>query len=384
MAGRAVSGGGKAVTKALARAFDLPMERAEKGKVVDGVVYTDGQAEGVQGDAARVSETIKAALAPVVRELKQTIKSVEVETRGEVKRVLLCGGSSNLGNLDTYLAERLGVEVEHLDMAGYKLAVEGGNGSSAVKALALALSGVSAGRYRPLNFRKGAYAYKGDTEALRGKLVQAAVLVGLVIALLAGNAASRLYFLGTEEARVTDRLKAISKEIVGRPFSEPKKVLSIVEEEIRNGSGGALGRHRFDDSGHKHLKASSRRRRGDIDVHSLFLALGRFYQLFAVQYLLVRELFYLSDRIQHATGHVLERRLDGGGSLAPGYQSVAMVLFLNGYRFGRGTSTIRSYNTPDFLLVYLHESPPIMRNYFKSTGPIFSSLRRSLKEILST
>jgi len=152
----------------------------------------------------------------------------------------------------------------------------------------------------------------------------------------------------------------------------------------QSGSGGALGRHRFDDSGHKHLKASSRRRRGDIDVHSLFLALGRFYQLFAVQYLLVRELFYLSDRIQHATGHVLERRLDGGGSLAPGYQSVAMVLFLNGYRFGRGTSTIRSYNTPDFLLVYLHESPPIMRNYFKSTGPIFSSLRRSLKEILST
>ncbi|NOZ88145.1 MAG: pilus assembly protein PilM [Deltaproteobacteria bacterium] len=241
VAARALGGGGRCVTEALAKAFDLPLERAEKGKLVDGVIYTEEQE--ADGDSARVSETIKAALAPTVRELNQTFRSVTSELKMPLNKIYLCGGSSAIRNLDKHLSSRTGSEAALLTL-DFEKQVGSGTGNriaSMAKAFSLALQGTRSGRAKPMNFRKGEYAYKGDTATLKGKLVQTAVLLGAILCLLIADTASRLYFLSTEETRVTNRLKSISKEIVGKPFTEPKKVLSIVEEEIRNGAGGGIG-----------------------------------------------------------------------------------------------------------------------------------------------
>jgi len=244
VAGRTIRGGGAAITDGLSREFDLPQERAEKGKRVDGFIETDEEsADGAE--RARISETIRSALGPVVRELSQTFRAVGVAAGNKkVERVHLCGGSARLRNLDRFLATRLDIEVLPLELPEDKISrLPDGAARSAslVRPLALALQGLGGQRAAPINFRRGSYAFRGDTQALRGRLIHVAAMLAAILALLVANGASKLYFLGQEESRVTEHLRKISKEIVNQPFDDPKKVLSIVQQEIKDGSGGSVG-----------------------------------------------------------------------------------------------------------------------------------------------
>ena len=74
------------------------------------------QAEAMKREKEEVSEIVKPAVDSLVSELRQSIIYYKNQTgKGEFDRIILCGGSARLSNLNTYLAQELGIPVEIYD-----------------------------------------------------------------------------------------------------------------------------------------------------------------------------------------------------------------------------------------------------------------------------
>ena len=74
------------------------------------------QAEAMKREKEEVSEIVKPAVDSLVSELRQSLIYYKNQTgKGEFDRIILCGGSARLSNLNTYLAQELGIPVEIYD-----------------------------------------------------------------------------------------------------------------------------------------------------------------------------------------------------------------------------------------------------------------------------
>jgi general secretion pathway protein L len=176
----------------------------------------------------------------VVRELRQTLATHRTVAGVPVSKVWLCGGGASVRNLDAYLAEELGVEVEylrpdHLNLEGIdKLcAVDDSDcGVSWVKALGLALHAHQGGRRGWLNLRRGPFAFKGDFTAMRGKVLQVAAAVIILALLAVGNALVHYFSMRATDQTLDERIKETTQAILGKPYDNVDKALAIINEKI--------------------------------------------------------------------------------------------------------------------------------------------------------
>jgi type IV pilus assembly protein PilM len=107
---RTLSRGGRHVTQAIAKTWGMSMEDAERAKHSDGFVASSR--ERAPSDAwARISETVTAELAPLARELRQTIAACRVQTGAEPTRVVLLGGGARLRGMASWLTDELELPV---------------------------------------------------------------------------------------------------------------------------------------------------------------------------------------------------------------------------------------------------------------------------------
>ena len=220
---RTISRGGRHVTQSIAAGWpDMSWDDAERAKHDEGFIASSR--EPAPTDAwRRVSEQIRPALEPLVRELRQTIAACRAQTGAVVVRAILAGGGSRLNGLPGYLSEQLDLPVgivtadDAPHLLGPMLTARGVPADTALLALGTALEGASG---RPaFDLRQGALAYKQDFSFLRAK---ASVLVGcaiLLVAFFAGDAYANLYKLRAERDVLDKRLAAETTEIFGAPVS---------------------------------------------------------------------------------------------------------------------------------------------------------------------
>jgi general secretion pathway protein L len=248
VAARSILRGGNDLTRALAKEFGLGLAEAEKGKIRESYIETP-EAPAVYTEQKRISACLKGALAPLVRELRQTFQGVTARRRVRITKLYLCGGGSRVPNLIPHLARELNIHV--FPLAGVDRLLgpvlppgEAGSGQprvpQAAVALSFALSGWSGARVRRIDFRQGDLAYRGDFEFVAARAPQLAAGF-LALALLGGfNAYARHFVISRHEAVVTARQRDLCKAILGQSVDSAERCLAIMREKIGGGVGTSV------------------------------------------------------------------------------------------------------------------------------------------------
>lgn len=235
---RSLSGGGELVTRQLCQAFAIDAERAEAGKRRG--LFVESRTRSVDDpEQVPVSDAVRQGLAPLVREIRQSLAAHRSLSPRQPRCLWLCGAGARIDNLDVYLGEELGVEVkfiqpEQIELPGKdRLAdAHGATSPTWTKALGLALQAHMGGRRGWLNLRRGSYAFKGDFELLRGKLMQVAVAVVILVILAAGNISVRWLSLSSAAATMQKRMNEITRTILGKAYQDVDVALSVMKEKI--------------------------------------------------------------------------------------------------------------------------------------------------------
>lgn len=223
---RDVPSGGRHITAALAEAFNVDADQAERGKIAEGSIAArasrDTQVDyNPEGESRRdlISRVCEQALRPVVREVRRSLVAHEVETGRPVEKLFLTGGTSQLRGLAPYLEQALGVPVallEPLKLPFNRL----GDGDERLrpyvtKPLALSLRAFHRAHQSLIDFRQDDFAYTGDFGFLRGRIISLAVSAVLIIVLGALVAISKKRVLEAEYQTLANEVKVLSQVMLG-------------------------------------------------------------------------------------------------------------------------------------------------------------------------
>ncbi len=232
---RTIGRGGKQLTDAIARRWNLPTGEAEKAKHSDGYVAS-ATMPPTSEQWARISEVTTAELTPLARELRQSLAACRAKTGSYPTGVVLVGGGSRLRGLDHFLGEQLGLPVVMLAasdvdaMVGARLA-----GTVAADGAALALGMIAdASTGRPLfDLRQGPLAARVDLSFLRARAHRLAFAAVAIIACITASGWAAHYKLRKAQTVLTERVAVESAEL----FEVPQSPDTIINGSNTAGAG---------------------------------------------------------------------------------------------------------------------------------------------------
>jgi general secretion pathway protein L len=232
---RTITRGGEALTAAVAAAFQCSPDRAERAKREEGFL-TSAERRPQGPIPQRMDQVLREALAPLLRELRQTLASFRAREKTPVETVLLTGGSAALGGLPEFLAEELVLPVTlYAPEAGGPTMTDPPPGAPGPGryALALAIAWAGARGSKELDLRRGPFQYRASFSVLRQR---AAHLGGLAAALLVcatiyGSTA--LARLNKQEESLQAQLKSATTELFGEPRMDAKAVSTLLKKGFR-------------------------------------------------------------------------------------------------------------------------------------------------------
>lgn len=231
LAARTFPGGSGLLAQALAR--ELGISEAEAALVLQSESSGGGLSPELAARAAdpRAAVALRRGLAPVVRELRATLKAWM--TRGgakPVKRLLLTGEVARLPGLSELLSPEVNSVVEPLTLSGpTSERIPPGEAPGMALALALALRGHQGSHAARFNLRRGELAYTRDFEHQRGKFVRLGVYAGLVLLLALLSSGARLVALARQEALLDKALCNVTQKVVGRCFEDFSTAESVLK-----------------------------------------------------------------------------------------------------------------------------------------------------------
>ena len=225
---RTLRAGGDDIDRVLAKRFNVSLDDARGAKESEGRIL-NAKAGGSDHEKS-ISNALEEGLRPLLMGLIATFKSVNATDAPQ--RLLLTGGLSRLMGLPEYLADKLGMEVQLLDLgaATQVLPGEAARGPEYAVALAMAIALWRHGRDTPLNFRRGDFAYHGDIQLYRGQLTR--IASGLVAVFLLAIFASvvRYSVLRADERQLDQGFCAATQRIVGREICDPTAALATLRQ----------------------------------------------------------------------------------------------------------------------------------------------------------
>lgn len=239
---RTIRRGGAHLTAAIAKAFGADQERAEQAKRGEAFLASPGRQANTPL-LAKLDAVLREALAPTIRELRQTLASFTAAARQDVTSLLVVGGGGRLAGLLPYLEAELGIPARHpsvraaLERVGGEDAEEAGDEGGApeadVHALAGAIALAAARGSREIDFRRGPFAYRANYSIIRQKAAHLAAL-GMAI-LLAGSidVGAKLSSLRTERKSLDKDLKTATQELFGKPRTDAPAVTELLRRGFR-------------------------------------------------------------------------------------------------------------------------------------------------------
>jgi general secretion pathway protein L len=253
LAARTIMRGGMHLTSAIAQAFGSSIDRAEQAKRSDAHLLTPEQPARTPLET-RLDGVLREALAPLVRELRQTLASFRASSKAVVDALLITGGTGRLHGLLEFFESELSIPTrilpvrEVLEPPSAKAAAEAeslaqdesGEGMVVVEELesspyalagAIALAGSRGSK--EIDLRRGPYVYRASFSVLRQKGWHlASLLLALVMAggLDVGAALSNL---GSERRELDKQLKTATTELFGQPRDDAEAVTLLLQKGFR-------------------------------------------------------------------------------------------------------------------------------------------------------
>ncbi|HVY36751.1 MAG TPA: pilus assembly protein PilM [Polyangia bacterium] len=239
---RTIRRGGAHLTAAIARAFGADLERAEQAKRGEAFLASPGRL-ATTPLLSKLDAVLREALAPTIRELRQTLASFSAGSHQEVQALLVVGGGGRLAGLLTFLEAELGIPARHpsvrevLEAAGRPGAEpagdEGGAPEADVHALAGAIALAAARGSREIDFRRGPFAYRANYSILRQKAGHLATLAAAMLLAAGIDMGAKLSSLRTERKSLDKDLKTATQELFGKPREDAEAVTELLRKGFR-------------------------------------------------------------------------------------------------------------------------------------------------------
>lgn len=231
---RTFTGGGLALTKALAKEFGIGLEEAASWKETHGAVGD----EVVGPDAERAAAAFVRALVPVLRELRPTLKAYTAHTRRPIGQVLLCGGTAKLRGIAGQLSKDLGLPVRLMDLPGESRGAVQPDQVETAQAIALALRGGATGpKASRFNLRRGELAFKSDFDVMRDKAGQLVAFAAVLLVLLIASGMVRNTVLERREKQVDAVLCDVTRRILGKCETDYARALNLLQGQESPAAG---------------------------------------------------------------------------------------------------------------------------------------------------
>lgn len=191
---------------------------------------------------APVADALRRGLAPLVRELRATLRAWRARVgQRPVARLSLAGDAAGLAALAEALAPEVEGPVAPLALAGPAAErIPAPDAPGLALALALALRGHQGGRAGRLNLRRGELAFTRDFEHVKGRVARLAAYAGLVAVLALLSAGVKAFALSRQEAALDRALCDAQTRIMGRCYPNFEEAEAVLRG--RGTAGGALPR----------------------------------------------------------------------------------------------------------------------------------------------
>jgi type IV pilus assembly protein PilM len=243
MYARTIKRGGFQLTTAIAQAFDVSYERAEQAKRGDAYLASAAHPAGTPV-AVKLDGVLREALAPLVREIRQTLASFRATSKVVVDTLLITGGSGRLRGLSTFLEGELGMPARFLAVRGaVEMRPRGGapDGAGSVVeadesssyALATAIALAASRGSKEIDLRRGPFVFRASFSMLRQKAVHLGLLLAGVILALGLDVGAALTNLGSERKDLAQQLKTATQELLGQPHDDAKAVTQLLRKGFK-------------------------------------------------------------------------------------------------------------------------------------------------------
>jgi type IV pilus assembly protein PilM len=245
--GRTSSHAGEELTLALVRASGnkWTFAQAEQAKHTYGFVPSPAQPPATAAQR-QLGPVCRDALAPFLRDLRQTLASFRAQDKTEVEAILLAGGGSRLQGLAEFLQEELGIptslwpappiaeapdsdEVDEISVVD-----EEGSAGRARLALAFALAWAGVRGHKELDLRRGPFQYRVSFSVVRQKAANLALLAGAVLSCAAVDGTIALRRLSSEQQQLREKLRLATKELFGQARSDATEVTAALKRSFRD------------------------------------------------------------------------------------------------------------------------------------------------------
>lgn len=219
--------GSAEIDAALAKRFVINEQQAKSKKEQEGKICPPGES----GSSDEMAQGIVEGLGNLLRTLGTTLRALPADDMP--KKLFLTGGGSRLSGIADYLAARLGIPVELLDVRGALGTMPcrvPSVGPEYAVAVGLALGLIRRGAAIPLNFRTGEFAYHGDIQVYRGEVTRIAVGLAAVFALAIVGSIIRYSMISAEERNLNKAFCTATQKIVGREICDPTAALATLKQ----------------------------------------------------------------------------------------------------------------------------------------------------------
>jgi general secretion pathway protein L len=190
----------------------------------------------------RAADALRRGLAPLVREVRATVRTWRARVgQRPLERLLLAGEAARLPALAEELAAEGEGPVAPVALAGPGAeAIAPEDAPAFALALSLALRAQQGSRAPRLNLRRGELAYTRDFQHLKGRIARLAFWGGLVLLLGFASAGVKAFALSRQEAALDRALCDAQQRIIGRCYPNFEEAQAVLRG--RGTPGAALPR----------------------------------------------------------------------------------------------------------------------------------------------
>ena len=239
---RTIRRGGGHLTAAIAKAFKADVERAEQAKRDDAFLASPGRLATTPLQQ-KLDSVLREALAPTIRELRQTLAGFSASNKFDVDALLVVGGGGRLAGLLPFLEAELGIPARYptvrpvLESGGDQSAdvagEEGAAPESDAHALASAIAVAARRGSREIDFRRGPFVYRASFSVLRQKAVHVAALVGALLVAGGFDVGAKYSQLSAERKALDKDLKTATQELFGQPREDAEAITQLMKRGFR-------------------------------------------------------------------------------------------------------------------------------------------------------
>jgi general secretion pathway protein L len=193
--------------------------------------FSGGGAElpGIEAGDLAGNDVLRRKFQMLLREVRQSLRAAQSRTRKPISRIYVGGSLAQVPGLVEQLGRELGLPADPVTLpgdAGAKIPAE--MQPAYAMALGLALRAQARGG-KLLNFRKGAFGYKGDLDYLKGKTSRLVAFAAVLAVLFGANFWAKLETVKAQEAKLDDALCEVTQRVLGQCETDFNVALSKLQ-----------------------------------------------------------------------------------------------------------------------------------------------------------